>query len=111
MQNKVNSIKVRILKETFSIENVSFNEKLEDVFLLINEAKSRCVVFSREWTYKCLQIDTVYDAQESGVFKKCTHLFEKDKVSIFAFTSINHGYFFFEEKFQKQVESHILANI
>ena len=81
-------MKARILKETFSIEDVSLCDRPKDIFLEIEENNSLCRVSYWEGWFKCLKIDTIY-----------------------AFTSIDYGYFFFEEKLQKRVERSILNEI
>ncbi len=101
-----------ILKETFSIENVSLSSERETIFLEIKEGNSYCqVVINTRGIYKCLKVNTVYCKEESWVLLKIAQKFSQNNISIFAFTSINHWYFFFEEKFQMLVETSILGKI
>lgn len=107
------SMSVQILKETFSIENVSFLSWEEaHVFISIHEKDKQCrVIYDRKGQYKCLAVNTEYDPEISWILLKISTLFSESDISIFAFTSIDYWYFFFEEKFQKTVEDNILSSI
>jgi len=100
-----------IVKGTFSIENVPFTGPKERVFLEVFEEKEICRVTKGGGMYKCLKIETRFDSKESWVLQKISSLFSKQNISIFAFTTIDYGYFFYEEKFQNTVEKDILRLI
>ena len=108
MQNRM---KAKILDETFSIQNIPHYERVTDAFIEVKEWNHHFQVIAWKWWFQCLKIDTVYDSWETGILLEVAQKFTTLQISIFAFTSIDHGYFFFEEKFQKLVESSILAKI
>jgi len=109
MQNSIHNIEIR--PETFSIENVSFWKKRKNIFIEIHENGQIFTVFKNWGIYKCLQIESQYDSESYGILQKISGIFSEHNISIFAFSSINFWYFFFEETFQKEVEIHILHKI
>jgi len=104
-------MKKDILPDIFLIANTTDFASNKNIFLSIFEWDICCQVISGKWNFKCLRINTTYNSAESGVLRKISWLFSDNNISIFAFTSIDYGYFFFEEKFQKQVETDILKII
>ena len=104
MLNKNN---IQVLPETFSIENVSLLDDVENIFISIQEKDTCCVVYLG-WIYKCLDIETRYSLENRWVLQSISTLFSQNNISIFAFTTVDHGYFFFEEKFLNCVENDII---
>lgn len=107
MQNKV---KYSIIKDSFSIANFPAHEKLEGQFIEVVEWSEKCVVY-KWWNFKCLQLKTVYSSKESWVLEYISWLFSENRISIFVFTTIDNGYFFFEKSLLRQVERDILWKI
>ena len=93
---------VILLKDSFSLLNTPKN--IKDHFLIIDEIDKKFYVVKNSWNYKCLKIQTKYSEKNYWVLNNISNIFYKANISIFAFTSIDYWYFFFDKKYLLKVK-------